>query len=127
MIAAAPAVISAIENALEPFGVHIAQVPLPPPKLLELIAQARAALVRRCAFVLDAQREAIVAVRESQQRDPALVVGHHFARSCESAPRASGSELACCFFDSSKLRSRNVREPARPPRRRAPASSRCRT
>ena len=41
VIAAAPAVISAIENALEPFGVHIAQVPLPPPKLLELIVQAR--------------------------------------------------------------------------------------
>ena len=37
-IPAAGAVISAIENALEPFGVHIAQTPIPPPKLLELIA-----------------------------------------------------------------------------------------
>ena len=41
VIAAAPALISAIENALEPFNVRIAQVPLPPPKLLELIAQGR--------------------------------------------------------------------------------------
>jgi carbon-monoxide dehydrogenase large subunit len=41
VIVAAPAVVSAIENALEPFGVHIAQIPLPPPKLLELIAQGR--------------------------------------------------------------------------------------
>ena len=41
VIAAAPAVMSAIENALEPFGVRIAQMPLPPHKLLELIAEAK--------------------------------------------------------------------------------------
>ena len=41
VIVAAPAVVSAIENALEPFGVHIAQIPVPPPKLLELIARGR--------------------------------------------------------------------------------------
>jgi carbon-monoxide dehydrogenase large subunit len=41
VIVAAPAVVSAIENALEPFGVHISQIPLPPQKLLELIAQGR--------------------------------------------------------------------------------------
>jgi len=41
VIATAPALISAIENALEPFGVKIEQVPLPPPKLLELIARGR--------------------------------------------------------------------------------------
>jgi carbon-monoxide dehydrogenase large subunit len=39
VIAAVPAVMSAIENALEPFGVRIAQMPLPPQKLLELISQ----------------------------------------------------------------------------------------
>ena len=37
-IPAAAAVISAIEHALEPFGVHIAQVPITPHKLIELIA-----------------------------------------------------------------------------------------
>jgi carbon-monoxide dehydrogenase large subunit len=36
-IPAAAAIISAIENALEPFGVHIAQVPIRPEKLIELI------------------------------------------------------------------------------------------
>jgi len=41
VIVAAPAVVSAIENALEPFGVHIAQIPLPPQKLVELIARGR--------------------------------------------------------------------------------------
>jgi carbon-monoxide dehydrogenase large subunit len=40
-IPAAPAVISAIEDALTPFGVRIAQVPLLPHVLRELIAQAR--------------------------------------------------------------------------------------
>src|SRR5215469_1713142 len=40
-IPAAAAVISAIENALEPFGVHIAQVPITPHKLIELIAAGR--------------------------------------------------------------------------------------
>ena len=30
VIVAAPAVVSAIENALEPFGVHIAQIPAVP-------------------------------------------------------------------------------------------------
>ena len=37
-IPAAATIISAIENALEPFGVRIAQTPIPPQKLLELIA-----------------------------------------------------------------------------------------
>ena len=36
-IPAAAAIISAIENALEPFGVHIAQTPIRPEKLVELI------------------------------------------------------------------------------------------
>ena len=36
-IPAAAAIVSAIENALEPFGVHIAQVPIRPEKLIELI------------------------------------------------------------------------------------------
>jgi carbon-monoxide dehydrogenase large subunit len=36
-IPAAAAVISAIEDALTPFGVRIAQTPMPPYKLLELI------------------------------------------------------------------------------------------
>jgi len=43
-------VISAIENALEPFGVHIAQVPLLPQRLLELIAQGRNATRSGNAF-----------------------------------------------------------------------------
>jgi carbon-monoxide dehydrogenase large subunit len=40
-IPAAAAVISAVENALEPFGVHIAQVPITPHKLIELITAGR--------------------------------------------------------------------------------------
>ena len=43
-IPAAAAVISAIEDALAPFGVRIAQTPLPPQKILELIAGAKAKL-----------------------------------------------------------------------------------
>ena len=37
-IPTAAAVISAIEDALQPFGVHIAQTPVMPAKLVELIA-----------------------------------------------------------------------------------------
>jgi carbon-monoxide dehydrogenase large subunit len=37
----AAAVISAVENALEPFGVHIAQTPVSPVRILELIEGAR--------------------------------------------------------------------------------------
>jgi carbon-monoxide dehydrogenase large subunit len=40
-IPAAAALISAIEDALTPFGVHIAQVPITPPKLVELIMAGR--------------------------------------------------------------------------------------
>jgi hypothetical protein len=36
-------VISAIEDALSPFNVRIAQTPVPPQKLVELIADAKAA------------------------------------------------------------------------------------
>jgi aerobic carbon-monoxide dehydrogenase large subunit len=39
VIPAAAAIVSAIEDALSPFGVHIAQMPITPPKLVELIAQ----------------------------------------------------------------------------------------
>jgi carbon-monoxide dehydrogenase large subunit len=41
VIPAAAAVISAIEDALEPFGVRISQMPVTPHKLMELIAQGR--------------------------------------------------------------------------------------
>jgi carbon-monoxide dehydrogenase large subunit len=40
-IPAAAAVISAIEDALAPFGVRITQTPLPPQKILELIAKSK--------------------------------------------------------------------------------------
>jgi len=40
-IPAAAAIISAAEDALTPFGVHIAQVPIMPHELVELIAMAR--------------------------------------------------------------------------------------
>jgi carbon-monoxide dehydrogenase large subunit len=40
-IPAAAAIISAIEDALSPFGVHIAQVPITPPELLALINAGR--------------------------------------------------------------------------------------
>jgi carbon-monoxide dehydrogenase large subunit len=40
-IPAAAAIISAVEDALQPFGVHIAQVPITPPKLLKLIEAGR--------------------------------------------------------------------------------------
>ena len=39
VIPAAAAIISAIEDALSPFNVRIAQMPVTPPKLVELIAQ----------------------------------------------------------------------------------------
>ena len=42
VIPAAAAVISAIEDALTPFTVHIAQMPIAPHKIVELIAQSRA-------------------------------------------------------------------------------------
>ena len=42
-IPAAAALISAVENALSPFGVHIAQVPISPQKLIELIANGKSA------------------------------------------------------------------------------------
>ena len=42
VIPAAAAVISAIEDALSPFNVQIAQMPVTPPKLVELIGRARA-------------------------------------------------------------------------------------
>ncbi len=41
-IPTAAAVISAVEDALSPFGVHIAQTPVMPQKILELIAEAKA-------------------------------------------------------------------------------------
>jgi carbon-monoxide dehydrogenase large subunit len=41
VIPAAAAIISAVEDALSPFGVRIAQTPITPAKLCELIARAR--------------------------------------------------------------------------------------
>jgi carbon-monoxide dehydrogenase large subunit len=41
VIPAAAALISAIEDALSPFGVHIAQMPITPDKLVALIGGAR--------------------------------------------------------------------------------------
>ncbi|HTV36143.1 MAG TPA: molybdopterin cofactor-binding domain-containing protein, partial [Xanthobacteraceae bacterium] len=41
------ALISAIEDALSPFNVHIAQMPITPHEVLELIAQGRAAAEKR--------------------------------------------------------------------------------
>jgi carbon-monoxide dehydrogenase large subunit len=43
VIPAAAAIISAIENALSPFNVHIAQMPITAPKLVEMIGSGRAA------------------------------------------------------------------------------------
>ena len=42
VIPAGAAIISAVEDALSPFGVRIAQMPITPPKLAALIARARA-------------------------------------------------------------------------------------
>jgi carbon-monoxide dehydrogenase large subunit len=44
-IPAAAALISAVEDALSPFGVHIAQVPIAPPELLALIQAGRSGAV----------------------------------------------------------------------------------
>ena len=41
VIPAPAAVVSAVEDALSPFGVHIAQMPITPHRLLEMIAQAK--------------------------------------------------------------------------------------
>jgi len=46
VIPAAAALISAIEDALSPFNVHIAQTPITPHKLVELIAQGKAAAAK---------------------------------------------------------------------------------
>jgi aerobic carbon-monoxide dehydrogenase large subunit len=43
VIPAAAAIISAIEDALSPFNVHIAQMPITPPKLIDLIGGRRVA------------------------------------------------------------------------------------
>jgi carbon-monoxide dehydrogenase large subunit len=40
-IPAASAIVSAVENALEPFGVHIAEAPISPMRIIELIEQSR--------------------------------------------------------------------------------------
>jgi len=42
-VPAAPAIVSAIENALKPFGVRISQVPIFPVRLIELIEAGRGA------------------------------------------------------------------------------------
>ena len=34
------AIISAVENALEPFGVHIAEAPIEPQRIVELLGEA---------------------------------------------------------------------------------------
>jgi carbon-monoxide dehydrogenase large subunit len=44
VIPAAAAIISAVEDALSPFGVRIAQMPITPSRLAELIARARVQL-----------------------------------------------------------------------------------
>jgi aerobic carbon-monoxide dehydrogenase large subunit len=49
VIPAAAALISAIEDALSPFEVHIAQMPIQPHKLVELMAAARARSARQAA------------------------------------------------------------------------------
>ena len=41
VVPAAAAIVSAIENALSPFGVSIAQTPIRPPEIVALIAEAR--------------------------------------------------------------------------------------
>jgi len=43
VVPAAPAIVSAIEDALSPFGVQITRVPIFPPQILELIQNGRAA------------------------------------------------------------------------------------
>jgi aerobic carbon-monoxide dehydrogenase large subunit len=43
VIPAAAAVISAVENALEPFGIRIAETPLLPQRLCAMIAEAKGA------------------------------------------------------------------------------------
>ena len=40
-IPAAAAIISAIENALEPFGIVIAETPIVPARLVEMIARSK--------------------------------------------------------------------------------------
>ena len=40
MIVAPPTIVSAIEDALSPFGVRVTQTPLPPQKILELIKKS---------------------------------------------------------------------------------------
>ena len=42
VVPAPAAIISAVENALSPFGVHIDQVPLRPPEIVEKIQRAKA-------------------------------------------------------------------------------------
>jgi len=41
VIPVAPAIVSAIEDALAPFGVHIAQTPIFPAQIVALLEQAR--------------------------------------------------------------------------------------
>src|SRR5215217_1794194 len=46
-IPAAAAIISAVEDALQPFGVYIGQVPLSPRKILAAIREARSSTAHR--------------------------------------------------------------------------------
>jgi carbon-monoxide dehydrogenase large subunit len=41
VVPAAPAIVSAIENALAPFGVHISHAPIFPPQIMALIQKGR--------------------------------------------------------------------------------------
>ena len=45
-IPAAAAIVSAVENALEPFGICIEEAPIMPMRIVELIAEAKRASVR---------------------------------------------------------------------------------
>jgi carbon-monoxide dehydrogenase large subunit len=42
-IPAAAAIVAAVENALEPFGVHLTEVPITPGRIVELVEAARQA------------------------------------------------------------------------------------
>ena len=53
VIPAAAAIISAIEHALDAFGVHITETPIDPARILELLNSVSSAPTAYCKNVLD--------------------------------------------------------------------------
>ena len=93
-IPAAAALISAVEDALTPFGVHIADTPITPPRLRQLIAEAMKRISGRATVIVRRPRAHLASsksefdARPSKDERPGR--SPFEARRAQSASRASG-------------------------------------